>query len=379
MKKRKLLLVFAALAATVALTSVSLTSCDFIKGLFGGNQETTAPNEEQEETKLSEIKGSYISSEITSPASYGAGSWVATAYHLNLFENGAYEYITTKVTYGYTMNLSTEAVILYGQYSEGTAEDGSKAITLKEASQVLVNSYSKAGGFHISIDSESSTYPVEMPAKVQGEKNMANSAADVIKEYGAGQTLYVYTEDNNEISFKNPNDPEVPAPTVTAKSEKVTGIYKTAIKNVAITSNITSPASYGAGSWVAEANLLIVTEDNAYEYVTTSVTYGYTMNLSTSSTVTFGEATLGTPEDGSRSVTMKKSDKVLVNSFSKAGGFHISINSETSSYPVEMPAKVQGEKNMANSKTDVINEYGNEAVVYIFEDNNEISLTDPNA
>ena len=380
MKKRNLLLVFASLATCAALACVSLTGCDAIKGVLDKlNPSEFSSESAPEEIVMSEVKASYITSDINTQTAYGSGSWIATAYHLNLFENGAYEYVTTSVTYGYSMNLSTSAVVLYGQYEEGAAEDGAQAITLKEASQVLVNAYSKAGGFHISIDSEKSTYPVEMPAKVQGEKNMAESKEDVIKEYGAGRTLYVYTEDNNEISFTNPNDPDAAAPVVTAKSEPVTGIYKTPVESVAITSNINTETAYGKGAWIASATMMILTEDNAYECVTTSVTYGFSMNLSTESTVTYGTAVLGVPEDGSRSVTMQRATKVLENSFSKAGGFHISINSETSSYPVEMPAKVQGEKNMANSKEDVINNYGLEKVVYVYtEDNNEISLTNPN-
>lgn len=211
MKKRNLLLVFASLATCAALACVSLTGCDVINGVLDKLNPSESSSEssskpEPEEIVMSEVKASYITSDINTQTMYGDGSWIATAYHLNLFENGAYEYVTTSVTYGYSMNLSTSAIVLYGQYEEGVAEDGSQAITLKEASQVLVNAYSKAGGFHISIDSEKSTYPVEMPAKVQGEKNMANSKEDVIKEYGAGQTLYVYTEDNNEISLTNPNE-----------------------------------------------------------------------------------------------------------------------------------------------------------------------------
>lgn len=148
---------------------------------------------------------SYVNSSIVSPGSYGEGSWTALTYQVNLFENNVYEYITTQLIYGYGMSLGTTSIINYGTYAKGATEDGITTYTLNIASEVVFNSYSLAGGYNISINTENATYPVEMLAKTQGEKNMASSKEDVVKEYGAKRTYYS-SDSKNNMSLKNPNE-----------------------------------------------------------------------------------------------------------------------------------------------------------------------------
>lgn len=129
-----------------------------------------------------------------------------TAHRINLYENQVYEYIQTQITYGYSMNLGTSVITTYGTYVAGTTEDGVTAYTLNKAAEVVLSSYSNAGGFKLQINTADAdqTYPTEMPAKTQGEQNMAQNKQDVINDSGLGFT--VYTSDANCVmSLNDPN------------------------------------------------------------------------------------------------------------------------------------------------------------------------------
>lgn len=117
-----------------------------------------------------------------------------TAYQLNIYDDGSYVMVNSTVIYGYDMCMGITVVTTYGTYEAGESVDGYKAYTLSEATKVIVNSYSTPGGYDIHIDTDTSTYPVELPAQSEGEKVMANSKEDVIKAYG--QKLTVYVKDN---------------------------------------------------------------------------------------------------------------------------------------------------------------------------------------
>ena len=147
--------------------------------------------------------GSYVANE-KADGNYGKGSFNALVYQVNLYEENVYEFIKTEVMYGYGMVLGTTTIVNHGTYVAGTREDGIAEYTLNAASEVLFNSYSKAGGYNISINTQNQTYPVELLAKTQGEKNMANSKEDVVKEYGPEATYYISTS-KNELSLTNPN------------------------------------------------------------------------------------------------------------------------------------------------------------------------------
>ena len=87
------------------------------------------------------------------------------AYQLHLYDDGTYVMIKTTCSYGYSMQLSTAAVTTYGTYTQG--EDGYMPVTLTEATRVIVNSYSKLGGFDIHIDTALTDFSVipELPAQ----------------------------------------------------------------------------------------------------------------------------------------------------------------------------------------------------------------------
>ena len=103
------------------------------------------------------------------------------------------------------MLLSTTTVVAEGAATVGASEDDYTKVTLGVADEVLLNSNSKAGGFNIQINTLNATYPVEMPAKAQGEKNMANSKQDVIDAYGASKTLFL-SDSTGTMSLVNPNE-----------------------------------------------------------------------------------------------------------------------------------------------------------------------------
>ena len=128
------------------------------------------------------------------------------AYQLSFYDNNVYELTQTQITYGYSMNLGTEVVMSYGTYATGTTVDGVASYTLNKASEVILSSYSKMGGFNIAINTASSTqtYPTELPASGEGEKVYAQNKDDVINKYGP--ELKVFTNDkNNAMELKDPN------------------------------------------------------------------------------------------------------------------------------------------------------------------------------
>ena len=319
---------------------------------------------------------SYVNSSIVSPGSYGEGSWTASTYQVNLFENNVYEYITTQLIYGYGMSLGTTSIINYGTYAKGATEDGITTYTLNIASEVVFNSYSLAGGYNISINTTNQTYPVEMLAEAQGEKPMANSKDDVVAKYGAGTTIYA-SEGKNTFSFTNENLDSAPD-AVTTKSGDVSSLLIKKISKCQIVSDLISPGSYGDGSWTADIYQVNAFEDGIYEFIKTEVIYGYSMNLGTTTINNYGKFSYGTSEDGYTPITLEDADKVVFNSYSLAGGYNISINTENATYPVEMLAKSQGEKNMANSKEDVVKEYGAKRTYYSSDSKNNMSLKNPN-
>ena len=319
--------------------------------------------------------GSYVANE-KADGNYGKGSFNALVYQVNLYEENVYEFIKTEVMYGYGMVLGTTTIVNHGTYVAGTSEDGIAEYTLNAASEVLFNSYSKAGGYNISINTQNQTYPVELLAKTQGEKNMANSKEDIIKEYGTGYKIYCETT-KNTFSFKKEGSDSVE--TVTTTSGDISKVFIEEVKSSNIVNNFINPGNYGEGSWTAEAYQVNVFESGEYEFIKTELIFGYGMVLGTTTIVNYGTTVLSEPEDGYQTVKLNAADRVIFNSFSKAGGYNIKIDTANCTYPVELLAKNQGEKNMANSKEDVVKEYGPEATYYVSTSKNELSLTNPNA
>ncbi|MCR5491162.1 MAG: hypothetical protein K6F32_03435 [Bacilli bacterium] len=339
-----------------------------------------------EEASTAVIAESYITSQL-SAGSYGDSSWNALAYQLDLYDTGVYRYTTTTLMYGYSMILGTTATVNYGTFVKGDTEDGVTAITLNAAAEVLLNSYSKAGGFSIVVTTPNQEYPVELPAKTQGEKNMAQSKADVLDQYGAGAKVWVES-DTYRLSFADPETDEVPAAVTTAS-----GDVSSVIKNISkfqivnefdatikeAVNEETSEVTKEMTAWTGNVHMATIYEDNSYDYFKSTIRYGYHMLLATTSVNTIGTATVGSSEDGYTKVTLGEADEVLLNSFSKAGGFNIQVNTVDQEYPVELPAQAQGEQNMAQSKDDVIAAYGQSVNFWLSDDSGTMSVTDPNA
>ena len=320
---------------------------------------------------------SYITSEHTD-GSYGDGSWNGLVHQLDLYSNGVYRYTSTELKYGYSMILGTTAVVTFGDYVKGGTEDGLTEVTLNAASEVFLNSYSKAGGFSIVVTTPNQEYPVELPAKVQGEVNMANSKEDVLAAYGQGTKVWVDAS-TYSLSFVDPNTDELPD-AIETKSGAIDMIDD--IKEFQIVNEFSSKKNEETGAlstWDGTVHIVSLFEDGSYDYMTTQLKYGYSMLLGTTSVDQVGIATIGQSEDDYTKVTLGTAKDVLLNSFSKAGGFNIQVNTLDQEYPVELPAKAQGEKNMANSKEDVINAYGQGGVVFLSDSTGTLSLVDPNA
>ena len=180
MKHLRKILIAVLAVAMLAVAAVSLAACS--------------------ESKT--VEKTYVYGELVDN-SYGGHD--SNVYQLNLMSDGSYELIHTTLVYAYSMNLGTTAVTTYGTYTEGASSDGYTPYTLSDATRVILNSYSTAGGFNISIDTELTTeWPAELPAQSEGEKIYANGPTDVINAYGKGMTIYV-NDDNNTFSLTDPN------------------------------------------------------------------------------------------------------------------------------------------------------------------------------
>lgn len=338
-------------------------------------------------TQKAELIDSYAYSETYTNA---YGGWVADAYQVQFYEGGLYEMIYTSVNYGYGMVMASTASIRYGTFTKGTTEDGFTSYDLNKASEFFINSYSKAGGFSKAINTadKDQIYPVELPAKTQGEKNMAQTKEDVLNsDYATG--FKIYAEDSkNVFSFTDPNetlatneDGSAVKATVSTASGDVSKLLTSDFKDVRITDRTAVPGSMGEGSYDAKIDIAITYTDDTYEYFSTTIQYGYTQILGTTTVYNQGTYTQDASVDGYTKTTLGTASDVLLNSYSKAGGFNIQINTgdKNQVYPTELPAKTQGEKNMAQGKEDVIKAYGQEYVCYFKDGAAEMSLTDPNA
>ena len=298
------------------------------------------------------------------------------AYEVNFYDNNVYEFVSTQITYGYSMNLGTSVSVAYGTYEQGEVVDGVGKFTLNKASEVVLSSFSKAGGFNITINTADSkqSYPTELPASGEGEKIYANSKADVINAYGMGTVIYT---EKNTLSFLDPNDDASTKAVIEKASGDVKNVLHKNFKQVQ-TASVISPAAVGDAYVVTHLHIF---EDNSYSAFQTTVTFGYSMVLGTTVVNTYGQGQYGTSEDGFTPYTLSSADDVNLNSYSKAGGFNIAINTALASqtYPTELPASGEGEKVYANSKADVVNAYGKQSTVYTNDANNGMELENPNA
>lgn len=346
-----------------------------------------APAQSSAPAAKATIKESYILGE-TKESALG---FDIRAHHVALYDNGCYRYTVSELKYGYSMILGTSVISQFGDYVKADAVDGIAQVTLNKASEVLLNSYSLAGGFSIVLNTLNQTYPAEMPAKAQGEKPMANSKADILAAYGEGATIFV--SEKNDFSFVDADGEPGAAPTKASgevssilgnvKGFQIVNEWNPTFKEEVIEGeydeNSQPKTKKTLSAWEATAHAVTTFEDGSYDYLSTTVKFGYSMILGTTTVNDIGKATYGSAEDGYVQVNLGTADRVLLNSYSKAGGFNIQIDTDNVTYPVEMPAKAQGEKPMANSKDDVLSAYGAPAKVFFSESNGTMSLVDPNA
>ncbi len=308
-------------------------------------------------------------------AAVGTFGMFATT-QLNLYEGNVYRLTQTSITFGYSMILGTTVIQNYGTYEAKGEEDGIASYSLNQAAEVVLSSYSDMGGFNILINTadENQAYPCELPASGEGEKIYAQSKADVIAAYGTG--LVVYTE-KNTVSPINPNGESLEPTIVTTASGSVSSVLNKKFKKVLTCSDIGSGAVEGGATY--NVYHLNVFEDGSYDWLNTTISYGYSMVLGTTVIENFGSGSWGTGEDGYTPFTMNKADDSIVNSYSKMGGFNILINTADSNqaYPAELPASGEGEKIYAQSKDDVIAKYGAEKKIWASDTANKMFLSDP--
>ena len=322
---------------------------------------------------------SFANSEL---ADNSYGGWTGTAYSVLLYEGNLYKMIKTELTYAYSMVLGTTSVTTYGTYVDNGSEDGYAKYTLNAGAEAIVASYSLAGGYSILVNTadEEQTYPAELPAKTQGEKNMAQGKEDVIADFGQGNVIYAQ-EGKNNFTFVDPNDESATKQTISTASGDASALLGKTFDSVQIVNEFdgTKGEDGNYSAWNGSVLQVITYADGSYEFQKTTINYGYSMLLATTFVETVGKVTKGASEDGFSKMTLNVADDVLLDSYSLAGGFNIHIDTRNQTYPVELPAQTQGEKNMAQGKDDVIKAYGQEQVFYFNESGVNMSLTDPNA
>ena len=348
------------------------------------SKDTTTPSKEDTtptQTPSEELDpiASFANSEL---ADNSYGGWTGTAYSVLLYEGNLYKMIKTELTYAYSMVLGTTSVTTYGTYVDNGSEDGYAKYTLNAGAEAIVASYSLAGGYSILVNTadEEQTYPAELPAKTQGEKNMAQGKEDVIADFGQGNVIYAQ-EGKNNFTFVDPNDESATKQTISTASGDASALLGKTFDSVQIVNEFdgTKGEDGNYSAWNGSVLQVITYADGSYEFQKTTINYGYSMLLATTFVETVGKVTKGASEDGFSKMTLNVADDVLLDSYSLAGGFNIHIDTRNQTYPVELPAQTQGEKNMAQGKDDVIKAYGQEQVFYFNESGVNMSLTDPNA
>lgn len=308
------------------------------------------------------------------------GGWIGTAYEVLFYEDNLYQMVETQLNYAYSMVLGTSSVTNYGTYVAGESEDGYTSYTLNAADESIVSSFSLAGGYSICINTADpdQTYPVEMPAENEGEKNMANSKDDVIAKYGTGTVIYTQDGKNN-FTFTDPNDESSTRAEITTASGDTSALLGKTFDAIQLNNEFTPASETDSSSWVGTITQIFTFTDGTYEINKLTINYGYSMVLATTTLQSVGDFEAGDSEDGFTRTTLKRADDVLLNSFSLAGGFNIQIDTRTAEYPVELPAQSEGEKNMAQDKDDVLDAYGQEVTYYFNDSALNYSTTDPNA
>lgn len=116
-------------------------------------------------------------------------------YELTLFEDGTYQMTMTEAMCGYSMVLGHTTVTSFGTYEKGESSDGYTACELSEATRIMYNGFSDMGGYNLSHDTDSCTFPVELPGGIMTEKE------DFWAQYGAARTVYIDDASTSKMVF----------------------------------------------------------------------------------------------------------------------------------------------------------------------------------
>lgn len=118
-----------------------------------------------------------------------------------------------------------------------------------------------------------------------------------------------------------------------------------------------------------ETYILDLFTDNTYELSYSIGQFGYGQNLALNTIKTWGIFSKSTLTDGYTPITLSAPTEAAITMVVYLNSTSININTQDEStvYPVELPAVTQGEKNMANSKQDVLNYAGSEVTYYLDE------------
>lgn len=153
-------------------------------------------------------------------------------YELTLYTDNTYKLTTTTASNGYNMLLSNTTVSAYGPYTMGASSDGFTTCELGAATRILYNGYSDVGGYNMSYDTDTVTFPIEMPGGIQTEQ------ADFFAQFGPARTVQLDDATPNRMTLdtgamppntvkgseesQEPAPSEEPSPSEAPSSEGVT-------------------------------------------------------------------------------------------------------------------------------------------------------------
>lgn len=124
-------------------------------------------------------------------------------YELTLYGDNTYKFTSTRASNGYSMLLSNTVVTAYGSYTMGASSDGATACELAEATRILYSGYSDVGGYNMSYDTDTITFPVELPGGIQTEQT------DFWAQFGPARTIQLDDANPTRMSFETGSLPPV--------------------------------------------------------------------------------------------------------------------------------------------------------------------------
>ena len=172
-------------------------------GIGGGvmvSRMTAAPGGDAPVTGAAEIVRTSIYGEIAGNTN-NDNDYVE--YELTLYADNTYKFTSTRAINGYSMLLGNTVVSAYGTYTMGESVDGTTACNLSEATRILYTSYSDVGGYNMSYDTNTLTYPVELPGGIMTEQ------ADFWAQFGPARTIMLDDTNPSRMNFETGNPPPI--------------------------------------------------------------------------------------------------------------------------------------------------------------------------